>query len=201
MSRESAERRRAERAQRQHEARRQKMRIAGVAVAAIATIIFVLVTAGGDTEAPETAGPAGVMSFEDLSRNHVDGAVEYAQIPPVGGDHAAVWQNCGAYGQPIVTEYGVHSLEHGAVWITYRDNLAEPDEAELRQLAVGQPYVLVTPWPDGLPTPVVASAWGRQLRAESVSDPRLREFIRAFQEGPQSPEPGAPCTGGQGTPT
>ena len=49
---------------------------------------------------------------------------------------------------------------------------------------------------DGLPGPVVASAWGTQLVLTGVDDPRLEEFIKAYRQGPQTPEPGAACTGG-----
>jgi hypothetical protein len=59
--------------------------------------------------------------------------------------------------------------------------------------------VLVSPYPD-LPAPVVASAWGKQLQLDSANDPRLEQFVSAFREGPQTPEPGAPCTGGTGNP-
>ncbi|MPZ29305.1 MAG: DUF3105 domain-containing protein, partial [Micromonosporaceae bacterium] len=48
--------------------------------------------------------------------------------------------------------------------------------------------------------PVVASAWGKQLPLDSADDPRLKEFVRTFAQGPQTPEPGAPCTGGAGEP-
>lgn len=57
-------------------------------------------------------------------------------------------------------------------------------------------YLLVTPWVGGLPSAVVASAWGKQLALPSADDPRIAEFVRAFRAGPQTPEPGAPCTGG-----
>jgi hypothetical protein len=33
------------------------------------------------------------------------------------------------------------------------------------------------------------------VRLKSVDDPRLQEFIVAYRKGPQTPEPGAPCTG------
>ena len=69
----------------------------------------------------------------------------------------------------------------------------------LRQLAHGQTYVLVSPYPD-LPAPVVASAWGKQLRLDSADDPRLDEFVRAFRLGRQAPERGGPCDGGLGQP-
>jgi hypothetical protein len=52
-----------------------------------------------------------------------------------------------------------------------------------------------------LPVPVVASAWGVQLKVQSASDPRLAQFLQKYEQGPQTPEPGAACTGGVGTPT
>ena len=108
-----------------------------------------------------------------------------------------MWQNCGFYSQPIPSERAVHSMEHGAAWITFRPDLDDADVRRLRDLA--GVYVLVSPF-ENLPNPVVANAWGRQLRLDSVSDPRLESFIRAFRQGPQTPEPGARCTGGAGTP-
>ena len=91
-------------------------------------------------------------------------------------------------------------MEHGAAWITYRSDLGPEEVDRLRSLAEGEDFVLVSAWDTGLPSPVVASAWGRQLEASSASDPLLGEFVRAFQVGPQTPEPGAPCTGGVGAP-
>jgi hypothetical protein len=57
----------------------------------------------------------------------------------------------------------------------------------------------VSPYP-GLPAPVVATAWGRQLRLPSANDPRLAEFLAAFRDGSQAPESGGFCEGGIGTP-
>ena len=93
----------------------------------------------------------------------------------------------------------MHSLEHGAVWITYQPDLPADQVAKLTAAASGQPYVLVSPYP-GLPAPVVASAWGVQVQLPNASDPRLEKFIRTFEQGPQTPEPGAACVGGTGTP-
>jgi hypothetical protein len=132
-------------------------------------------------------------------RSHVLTPVSYPQSPPVGGSHSPAWQNCGFYRSPVANEHAVHSLEHGAVWITYRPNLGSGDIAALKVLAASQKDVLVSPYP-GLPAPVVASAWGRQMRVSSAADPRLDQFVRAFQLGPQAPERGGPCSGGVGTP-
>jgi hypothetical protein len=133
-------------------------------------------------------GPAGV---------HTEGDVDYAQSPPVGGEHNPIWQNCGFYEEPIRNETAVHSLEHGAVWITYSPDLPQAQIDELRGIAESQSYILVSPYSD-LPsnTPVVASAWGKQVGLSGADDPDLESFIQAYQQGPQTPEPGAICTGG-----
>lgn len=141
----------------------------------------------------------GVTSFDGLERTHVPGKVSYPQVPPVGGPHSEVWQTCGIYGEPIASENGVHSLEHGAVWITYRPTLPSDGVAQLRGLLSDKPLTLLSPFKD-LPSPVVASAWGLQLQVDSASDPRLAQFIAKYAGGPQNPEPGARCTGGIGNP-
>jgi uncharacterized protein DUF3105 len=143
--------------------------------------------------------PAGVQTFTGLSRAHTTAPVTYPQTPPVGGAHAPAWQTCGFYSTPVASENAVHSLEHGAVWITYRPDLPAEQVSALRALAQGQAYVLVSPYP-GLPAPMVASAWGKQLRVTTASDPALADFVQVYQAGPQTPEPGAPCTGGVGRP-
>lgn len=141
-----------------------------------------------------------VQTFSGLAQTHTQDPVTYPQTPPVGGPHFPVWMNCGYYPQPVQTELGVHSMEHGAVWITYRPGLAANQVDVLRTLA-RTPYLLVSPWKDAtLPSPVVASAWGVQLKADTASDPAVRAFVEKYANGPQTPEKGAPCTGGFGTP-
>ena len=143
--------------------------------------------------------PVGIASFAITERHHVDTPVRYQHIPPVGGNHAPIWQNCGFYATPVANEHGVHAMEHGAVWITYRPDLPQEQVAVLEQVAARQPYVLVSPYP-GLPAPVVASAWAHQLRLDAARDARLNAFMDAFVLGPEAPERGGPCTGGVGRP-
>ncbi len=134
----------------------------------------------------------GIQTFTGLSRDHVDTPVTYAQIPPVGGAHNPAPQKCDVYTEPVPNERAVHSLEHGAVWITYQPDLAADQVDQLRNLVRGQSYLLLSPYP-GLPSPVVANAWGIQLKLDSASDPRLPQFIKEYKQGPQTPEPGATC--------
>lgn len=142
----------------------------------------------------------GLEKFSDLTRQHVETPVAYEQSPPVGGDHAPIWQNCGFYDEPVPDEQAVHSLEHGAVWLAYDPRLAEDMVDALRELARAEERLLVAPYPD-LDAPVVATAWGRQVELESPDDPRLEEFIDALMgDAGRAPEPDAPCTDGRGSP-
>lgn len=146
-----------------------------------------------------TSDIAGVQSFSGLGQNHVPFPVNYPMRPPVGGDHVSVWQNCGIYEEPVIDEQAVHSMEHGAVWIAYQPSLALPAVQKLRSYARGNAYVLMSPYP-GLSHAVVLTAWGLQLRLIDVNDPRIALFVSKHANGPQTPEKGARCSGGVGSP-
>jgi hypothetical protein len=149
------------------------------------------------TEAPTpTIGPPeGVVDFGELPQDHVGENVVYEQSPPVGGPHFPVWQTCDFYDASIPNEQAVHSLEHGAVWITFSPDLSSDQVAAIEALADGEREVLASPY-DGLPSPVVASAWGLQLELDSALDPALTQFVDYYENGPQTPEPNTPCAGG-----
>lgn len=144
-----------------------------------------------------TVIPEGVVDFAYTGGAHSVEAVEYSEVPPVGGTHDPSWQTCGFYSTPIRSENAVHSLEHGAVWITYDPSLPAEQVDRLRQIA-DEPHILASPFA-GLPSPVVASSWNHQLQLESAADERLDQFIRSFRNGPDTPEPRASCIG-VGTP-
>ena len=64
-----------------------------------------------------------------LGRNHVKGTVKYPVNPPVGGNHNQAWMTCDGtvYTKPIANENAVHSMEHGAVWVTYNTKAGKTD--------------------------------------------------------------------------
>ena len=138
----------------------------------------------------------GVKTFSNTS-SHVEGKVAYAQTPPAGGAHNPAWQNCGVYNRPLYSEYAVHSLEHGAVWIAYREGLAADQVQQLQQAVAGREYILLSPYAN-LKAPVMLSAWNAQLELDSPTDPRLLKFIQKYAQGGTAPEIGASCSGAYG---
>lgn len=137
----------------------------------------------------------GVKTFDYKGGNHVDGKIDYKESPPAGGEHNAVWLNCGTYDEPVPNEHAVHALEHGAVWITYEPGLAKDDVKKLDD-ALPDTYTVLSPYEGDMPGPIVLSAWDHQLTVESADDPRIKGFIKEYRQGKQTPEPGAACTGG-----
>jgi hypothetical protein len=156
-------------------------------IAIVAAIVYSQYTARQLLRDVKTASyPAGL---------HVAGSIVYAENPPIGGQHNVVWQNCGIYDAPIHSEHAVHSMEHGAVWITYRPGLA-PDQVQMLKELAADDFLLLSPYP-GLPQPIVASAWNRQLSFERADDAALPAFIARYKNNPETtPEFGASCGGG-----
>jgi hypothetical protein len=141
-------------------------------------------------QAPEKT----VANYTYPGSEHTEGPVEYAEHPPVGGMHDSVWYTCQYYDTTIRTENAVHSLEHGAVWITFDPNISQEDRDKIRSITEEQSYIIASPM-EGLPSPVVASSWNHQIQLDSASDPDLRRFIATYRQGPDTPEPGASCSG------
>lgn len=169
---------------------------------------------------PDTSGIKGVLAWDTkgwpgngksypgaLQHDHVPGPVKYVVTPPVGGPHNAIWMNAGVYTKPVPSERAVHNMEHGAVWITYRPNLPASQVKQLVALVSRQSmipegqdanrYVDLSPWQNTkLPSPIVISSWGHQLRVSSPTDPRLQKFIDTFRHNKKySPEYGAAVDG------
>jgi hypothetical protein len=190
------------RAQQAKERRKRNILIgAGGAVAVVLVGALVTVALINDPPVPsaESIEIEGVQEFEDLARNHVTTPVQYEQTPPVGGDHAARWLNCGVYEQPVPNENAVHSLEHGAVWVTYDPARVTADQVSALQEELPDTYTVLSPF-EGLSSPVVASAWGAQVALDGADDSRLGDFVTKYWQGPNTPEPGAACTGGMDAP-
>ena len=149
---------------------------------------------------PDPPSLAAVKTYDYPASVHSDEPQTYAETPPVGGTHANQWLNCGVYDEPVPNENAVHSMEHGAVWITYSPDLPAADVDALKADVAGQSYTVLSPY-EGLPAPVVLSAWNNQLQVTDADDPRIDAFLTKFVQGAQTPEPGALCSNGVGTPT
>lgn len=162
-----------------------------LAAALVAPLVDRLVR--GDEQKQRALDLSLVETWEITDRAHTTGDVTYPQDPPAGGAHAPIWLACGVYDEPVREENAVHDLEHGTVWITHDPGLSA---ADVEVLADQLPDNGIMSPREGLPSPVVVTVWGAQLRLDGADDERLGLFLEEYGDGHTAPEFGVSCQGG-----
>jgi hypothetical protein len=144
----------------------------------------------------------GVQNFREsnpdwvASGEHKAGVLEYPTSPPIGGPHNGHWQNCmgDVYASPVPKEQATHSMEHGAVWVTYQPGLPAGQVEKLKGMVDGRSYTLMSPYTN-LDKPISVQAWGFQLKVDNADDERIPQFISALRQN-ATVEEGATCSTG-----
>jgi hypothetical protein len=182
--------------------RRTGLIVAGATAVAILVLAVVLgpkiVDQATDANiAPAPKGPnlASVDLREDIPNSEVSADIDYPEVPPDGGDHAKEWLSCGLYTKAVREENAVHSLERGAVWVTYNPDQISRKQARAMFEKLPEDKGIVSPYV-GLPGNVVLSVWGAQLQLLSPDDPRFDLFLEEYGDGHLAPEPDAGCADG-----
>lgn len=173
-----------------------RIAIAGGVIAIVLLNVLIL---SGTLNEPTAGVPEGTEEVAVAAPAHIEGNLYDESEVPAGGEHSPIWANCGFYSEPINAENVVHSLEHGAVWITHTAEIPAGQLDTLRRLARPAEKVVVSPVEDQQ-SPIIATAWGFQLELDSAEDPRLEQFAAEFAGSLSAPEPGGACTGGVGAP-
>jgi len=172
-----------------------------VAVFAVAVLTYAVVTvnAANADKVESVDDIEGVKTYDyPAGQQHVDTPVDYSESPPVGGPHAPPpsWADCTGtvYDIDIRHENAVHSLEHGAVWITYNpDEVGQDDIDTLAKLVENESGRMMSPYAD-LDSPISVQAWGHQLKVDSADDKRIKQFADFLTLNNEfTPEPGASC--------
>lgn len=179
----------------------------GAVIASVVAVLLILGIGGAggayllnkdDDTAAAGGGYGEVKSYQldnAKDREHKTSGFKYKQEPPVGGAHHPAWANCGIYDKAVKPQHAVHSLEHGTVWITYKSSLSKSQVNKLKATAKKQGEYILLSIDDKQSAPITLTAWGKQLRVKSASDSKIDNFIKKYWKGPQTPEPGASCSG------
>ena len=168
-----------------------------VFAAAVITYAVVKVNEANEGKVEAVSDIAGIEEYDYAAgQQHVTTPVEYTESPPVGGPHDGNWADCTGtvYDVDIRHENAVHSLEHGAVWITYDpDAVSDSDIATLAELVEDQSGRMMSPYA-GQDSPISIQSWGHQLKVDSAGDERLKQFADFLTLNNEfTPEPGASC--------
>ncbi len=166
--------------------------LGSVAVALVLIGALVIANRPQSTAAVSTEPLLGEERESGGAATHIEDAsllIILPGEPPTGGPHFGVPQRIGTYVDPVPDGAAIHTLEHGAVWMSYDPE--QVDEATLRELRdLARTFdkdVLLSPRPENA-KPIMAVSWGRLLALDRFDAPQLEAFVRTNRN--RSPEPG-----------
>lgn len=148
-----------------------------------------LLTSQGAKEQVKLSKPLVGEVITDQGRNHVpDGTqIQYNSNPPTSGSHYAQPQPGGIYDKSVPDGNLLHSLEHGAVILSYKTDLPKDQIESLKQaynLASVSKKIMVPR--DNLDVPVALTSWGRLLKLQSIDEAKIKEFLETNEDrGPE----------------
>lgn len=116
----------------------------------------------------------------DLGGQHVArGATHsvYNSNPPTSGSHWTGVAGPGIKDEPVPDELVLHSMEHGAAVVWYREGLNQSDVDKITEAfnnSSGKKIMLAR---KDLDVPVALTSWGYLLKLETVDETKIKEFI------------------------
>ncbi len=110
----------------------------------------------------------------------------YDSNPPTSGPHFPDPPQWGIYRAIFPDEKILHDLEHGGVWISYRD-ISDPDQVhQLEAIAGRYPNLIILTYRPANDTPIAVAAWGRLLTLDRVDAAQINNFfLRYSGKGPE----------------
>lgn len=123
--------------------------------------------------------PDNSIAYANQGRDHIEVDDEhnaYNSNPPTSGPHAGAI-TISSYTQQYPDENMIHNLEHGHIWLSYRD--AGDDEAIELLVGLQQQYpdrVVVTYRPEN-DNRIAAAAWTRLLTLDELDSEQIEAFI------------------------
>jgi uncharacterized protein DUF3105 len=168
-----------------------------VFAAAVITYAVVQVNRSNADKVTSADQIAGLQTFDYAAgQQHVSTPVTYTESPPVGGPHDPEWADCTGtvYDVDIRHENAVHSMEHGATWITYDPaRISDDDLSTLKDMVQGHSGLLLSPY-EGLASPISLQSWNHQLAVDSAGDERVQQYVDFMTLNQDFyPEIGASC--------
>lgn len=128
-----------------------------------------------------------VEELEIEGANHVGPGetVSYNTNPPTSGSH---WINPADWrfnDKELPDEQLVHNIEHGGIWVTYK-NLDEESINKLKNIAKNNSNSVVITRRDKNDDSIVVASWGRMMKLTEVDEALIQKYIDTYIN--QSPE-------------
>jgi len=172
--------------------RHQRERLIYVAVAVVVVAIVGLL--GWTAFRPKPPLPG--VQYPDQGGEHIPRGKPhpaYNSNPPTSGWHNPETVAPGGYRDEIPDEIVVHNLEHGCIWMSYKDAKDTDLLTKLEGLAARFPVTVILSPRAKNDSAMAVAAWRRLLKLEKYDEGQIVEFIQTFRnQGPEKLN----CVGG-----
>lgn len=125
----------------------------------------------------------------DLGRNHIAVGTShepYNSNPPTSGPHYEQSAKWGIYDEKLPDEQLIHNLEHGGIWISYRDKDNQDWIGKLKNITDDYSVKVILTYRPENDAAIALAAWTRLLKLESFDEKQIKDFIRALiNKGPE----------------
>lgn len=144
-----------------------------------------------DTSLPKELGVAVTPLAAPNDHLHVkknEPHVAYNSNPPTNGPHYNGTNKdegigpipCQTYTQEVEDESAVHNLEHGAVWVTYKDINDTALADKLKKITENYSKVLLSPRSKD-DSKIAVVSWNRLLKLDNFDETKITDFIKLYQ--------------------
>lgn len=160
-----------------------------IAVLGLGIVLFLQDAKNNKQAENDSSLPQQGQAYDNLGQEHIEIGAQhkpYNSNPPTSGPHYVQPANWGIYDKELPDEQLVHNLEHGGIWISYKDL----DQATIEQLQLIQKSnsgsVVVTPRAAD-DTKITIASWTRLEKLDGYDEQKILDFIAANKN--KSPEP------------
>lgn len=160
-----------------------------ITICIIALLIMGIVYMGIKFNKPSK--PLAGQSYEIVGREHITQGQQhkaYNSNPPTSGPHdGSQTVPAGIYESIFPDEALVHSLEHGAVIVSYKSTLSKNEIEQIKNIfsESKQSKKILVPR-DNLDSSIALTSWGRLMKLETVDETQILDFISSnINSGPE----------------
>jgi len=153
-------------------------------VVVVGVLAYSFLISDSQTDSEEMGQSISIQNRDHISESET--VQVYNSNPPTSGPHAGAIKG-GYYDGEIEDINGVHNLEHGFIWITYR-NISTETKARLRKIANRYSGRVVVSERRANDAQITLASWGRfdKMSQEALDEDYVIRFIDKYTN--QSPE-------------
>lgn len=133
----------------------------------------------------------------DEGAQHIPGntTATYNTNPPTSGPHYAESANAGIYDKAVPDGNLIHSMEHGAVILWYKEStqsgtlgLSKDEISKLKQIFSSVPVSkkIMVPRESLDDAPIALTSWGYLLKLQTIDEEKIKSFMETNENrGPE----------------